>query len=109
MANLTKKDLRLRISNETSLPQARVRQVINLTLAHIMESMSKGRPVELRDFGVFKLAIRKARVGRNPNKPENVVLIPERYVVKFKSGKNLEERVFLLSSRLEKGLIRIAS
>ena len=94
MANLTKKDLRLRISSETSLPQAQVRQIINLTLVHIMESMSKGRPVELRDFGVFKLAIRKARVGRNPKKPDNEVLIPERYVVKFKSGRSLRNKCF---------------
>jgi nucleoid DNA-binding protein len=37
--------------------------------------------------------VRKSRIGRNPKKPENVVTIPERKVVKFKPGKVMKKRV----------------
>jgi DNA-binding protein HU-beta/integration host factor subunit alpha len=47
--------------------------------------------VELRNFGVLEVQRRKARIGRNPNKPETEVVIPERAVVKFKSGKILKQ------------------
>ena len=49
--------------------------------------------MEFRDFGVFEVCVRKARIGRNPNKPENVVTIPERKVVKFKAGKLMKAAV----------------
>ena len=61
-----------------------------MTLDIIREAITQGRDVELRNFGVFEVQIRKARVGRNPNKPETDVQIPERAVVKFKAGKELK-------------------
>jgi hypothetical protein len=42
---------------------------------------------------VFEVQIRKARIGRNPNKPETDVIIPTRAVVKFKSGKVLKAQI----------------
>jgi len=45
--------------------------------------------VEFRDFGVFEIATRRARIGRNPNKPTQIVQIPERKVVKFKPGRRM--------------------
>jgi nucleoid DNA-binding protein len=47
--------------------------------------------VEFREFGVFEIAERKARIGRNPNKPQDVVHIPVRKVVKFKPGKRMRQ------------------
>ena len=49
--------------------------------------------MEFRDFGVFEIVTRKSRIGRNPNKPEDVVVIPARKVVKFKPGKRLRKIV----------------
>jgi nucleoid DNA-binding protein len=40
--------------------------------------------------------VRKPRIGRNPNEPEQTVEIPERVVVKFKPGKIMRERVLKL-------------
>ena len=42
-------------------------------------------------MGVFEVTQRKARIGRNPNKPEDVVHIPGRKVVKFKPGKRMRQ------------------
>ena len=62
-----------------------------------MDALAAGRNVELRNFGVLEVQVRKARVGRNPNKPETEVVIPERAVVKFKSGKILKQKIKQLS------------
>ena len=42
---------------------------------------------------MFEIKVRKPRIGRNPNKPENTVVIPERRVVKFKPGKEMKAKV----------------
>jgi nucleoid DNA-binding protein len=96
---LTKRDLVIRISEETRLTQAEVLDVVQKTLDHISESLSKGDKVELRNFGVFEVRTRKARVGRNPNAPETDVPIPARSVVKFKPGKEMAAYVIKLPPR----------
>ncbi len=90
---MTKRDLVIRISNETKLTQQDVMQVVQRTLDHISEAVSNGKTVELRNFGVFEVKVRKARVGRNPNSPETDVRIPPRVIVKFKAGKEMREGV----------------
>ncbi|MFZ5806837.1 MAG: HU family DNA-binding protein [Verrucomicrobiota bacterium] len=97
MANLTKRDLVVRISNETGMIQHDVLNVIQKTLDYITESLAQGTAVQLRNFGVFEVKLRKPRVGRNPNKPENDVPIPARAVVKFKPGKEMKATVLKLS------------
>jgi nucleoid DNA-binding protein len=94
---LTKRDLVIRISEETGLVQQQVLDVVQKTLDYIAEALSKGDKVELRNFGVFEVKVRKARIGRNPNAPETDVPIPERAVVKFKPGKEMRADVFKLS------------
>jgi len=95
MANLTKRDLVVRISNESGLVQQQVFDVIQKTLDYITDALANGQNVELRNFGVFEVRLTKSRVGRNPNKPENDVIIPARATVKFKSGKVMRQRVLL--------------
>ena len=94
---MTKRDLVVRISEETGIVQQRVLQVVQRTLDHISETVAAGTTVELRNFGVFKVKVRKARIGRNPNRPETDVPIPRRSVVKFKPGKEMREAVVKLS------------
>jgi len=92
-ANLTKRDIVLSIYYKTGFPQKEVRDVVQLTLDTIAGALAQGHNVELRNFGVFEVQVRKSRVGRNPNKPEKEVTIPERAVIKFKSGKELKARI----------------
>ena len=96
---LTKRDLVMRISKETGLIQSQVFEVVQKTLNHITESLAKGDKVELRNFGVFDVKIRKARVGRNPQKPETDVPIPVRSMVKFKAGKEMRAQVLKLKPK----------
>jgi nucleoid DNA-binding protein len=94
---MTKRDLVVRISSETGLVQQQVLEVVQKTLDYISQSLTRGEKVELRNFGVFEVKIRKARVGRNPNAPETDVPIPQRAVVKFKAGKEMREAVLKLT------------
>ncbi len=94
---MTKRDLVIRISNETNLVQQQVLDVVQKTLDYIAEALAQGKKVELRNFGVFEVKVRKARVGRNPNAPETDVPIPQRAVVKFKPGKEMREQVLRLT------------
>jgi len=90
---MTKRDLVVKISKETGITQENVYLVIQKTLDHITEALSEGKHIEFRDFGVFEISQRKPRIGRNPNKPEDVVRIPARKVVKFKPGRQMKALV----------------
>ncbi len=96
---LTKRDLVIRISEETGLIQTQVFDVVQKTLDYIAETLAKGGKVELRNFGVFDVKIRKARVGRNPNKPATDVPIPARAMVKFKAGMEMKAEVLKLTPK----------
>ena len=91
MGTLTKRDLVVKISQDTGAVQQTVFKVVQLTLDHITEALARGENVELRNFGVLEVQRRKSRIGRNPNKPEAEVVIPARAVVKFKAGKVLKQ------------------
>ncbi|MBM3900529.1 MAG: integration host factor subunit beta [Verrucomicrobia bacterium] len=94
---MTKRDLVVRISAETGLIQEQVHDVVQKTLGYISEAVTRGDKVELRNFGVFEVKVRKARVGRNPNQPDHDVPIPQRMVVKFKPGKEMKDAVLRLA------------
>ncbi len=95
---MTKRDLVVRISSETGQIQHDVLAVVQKTLDYISEALAQGHTVELRNFGVFEVKLRKARIGRNPNAPETDVPIPPRAVVKFKPGKEMRESVIRLTT-----------
>ena len=94
---VTKRDLatrvRLAIKPDVKLHQAQVADVISHTLDAIRDALVNGNTVELRNFGVFKIEVRKERVGRNPKDPSVDIRIPERKVVKFRSGKELKNQL----------------
>lgn len=96
---MTKRDIVVKISSETGLTQSDVAVVVQRTLDYMGDELAAGKNIELRNFGVFEVKIRKSRKGRNPNKPKNEVVIPERVVVKFRAGKELKERVEKLKPR----------
>jgi nucleoid DNA-binding protein len=95
---LTKRDLVVQISDETGLIQNQVLDVIQKTLDHIATALARGDKVELRNFGVFEVRVRKARIGRNPNAPKTDVPIPQRTVVKFKPGKIMRGAVLKIGA-----------
>ncbi len=96
---MTKRDLVVKIASETDLTQNDVATVVQKTLDYMADELAEGKNIELRNFGVFEVKVRKSRKGRNPNDPENEVIIPERVVVKFRAGKELKARVDKINPR----------
>ena len=89
---MTKKEIVLKIAEETDLKQTDVKTVVQKTFDHIIDALSKGQTIELRNFGVFKVKSRKPRMGRNPKTGESVP-IPERKKVVFKPGMVMKKKV----------------
>src|SRR5436190_21153000 len=100
---MTKRDLVTRISDETGFVQGQVSEIVQKTFDGIVESLSRGEGVELRNFGVFEVRQRRPRVGRNPGEPTEEFPIPARAVVKFKPGKEMEEIVMRLAGKSGSG------
>jgi nucleoid DNA-binding protein len=93
---LTRREMVVDIAERTGLIQLDVQKVFEHVLDAIVAALAGGDKVELRNFGTFEVRVRKARVGRNPRRPEIDVPIPTRAVVKFKPGKEIKAAMALL-------------
>lgn len=94
MANTTtKRDLVIKISNQTGLTQQEVYNVVQKFLDSVTGELSAGNSVVMRNFGAFQVKEVKGKIGRNPKDPTKEVPIPPRAVVKFKPGKEMKEKV----------------
>ena len=89
---MTKKDIILKVSDETNIKQIDVKKVVQKSFDYIVEALARGEKIELRNFGVFKIKQRKSRTGRNPRTGE-AVPVPPRKVVVFKPGLEMKKKV----------------
>lgn len=92
MATITKRDLVERIAAKTALKRAVVKRTVQQFLDQITLELKRGNRLEFRDFGVFEIKERKARVGHNPKTLKRVE-VPARKIVKFKSGRLLRNGI----------------
>ncbi len=97
MATITKRDIVKRVCDHPDLKwelsHRKVANVIQLTIDTIVESLANGDTVALRKFGSFHVVETMERIGRNPNDPKKEVLIPPRAMVRFRTGKEMKEKV----------------
>lgn len=93
METITKRDVVTKVSDKTGLKQSDVSQVMESILETFVSELAKGNSVVMRNFGSFSVKEVKGKVGRNPKKPEQVMAIPPRAIVKFKVGKEMKEKV----------------
>lgn len=89
---MTKRELVIRVANKLGMTQSDVAKVIEGTFETISRSLANGERWELRDFGVFEVKTRAARIGRNPRTGDQVP-VPERRVVTFRPGKKMKELI----------------
>ncbi len=89
---MTKKEIVKTISDEIGLTQLKTKEIVQKTFDAIVETLVEERRIELRNFGVFEVKKRAARKARNPRTGDKVN-VPEKFVVTFKPGKEMEERV----------------
>lgn len=89
---MTKKEIVLKVAEELDIKQTDVKKVVQKTLDCMINALTKGETIELRNFGVFKVKSRRPRIGRNPKTGASVP-IPERKVVSFKAGMVMKKKV----------------
>ena len=89
---MTKKEIVKTISDEIGLTQLKTKEIVQKTFDAIVETLVEERRIELRNFGVFEVKKRAARKARNPRTGAKVY-VPEKFVVTFKPGKEMEEKV----------------
>jgi len=89
---VTKKEIVKTISEEIGLTQLKTKEIVQKTFDAIVETLVEEGRIELRNFGVFEVKKRAARKARNPRTGDKV-FVPEKFVVTFKPGKEMEERV----------------
>ena len=95
---VTKKEIVRTISEEIGLTQLQTKEIVQKTFNAIVEALVEERRIELRNFGVFEVKRRAPRKARNPRTGDKV-FVPEKFVVTFKPGKEMEERVRELEIR----------
>ena len=96
---MTKKEIVKTISDEIGLTQLKTKEIVQKTFDAIVETLVEERRIELRNFGVFEVKKRAARKARNPRTGDKVY-VPEKFVVTFTPGKEMEERVRELERRV---------
>ena len=89
---MTKKEIVKTISEEIGLTQLKTKEIVQKTFDAIVETLVEDGRIELRNFGVFEVKQRAARKARNPRTGQRVD-VPEKFVVTFKPGKEMEEKV----------------
>jgi nucleoid DNA-binding protein len=98
---VTKKEIVKAISDEIGLTQLKTKEIVQKTFDAIVRTLIEEKRIELRNFGVFEVKKRAARKARNPRTGEKV-FVAEKYVVTFKPGKEMEEKVRQLEEQAAK-------
>jgi nucleoid DNA-binding protein len=89
---VTKKEIVRTISEKIGLTQLQTKEIVQKTFDAVVETLVAEHRIELRNFGIFEVKRRAAHKARNP-RTGAAVFVPERYVVTFKPGKEMEQRV----------------
>ena len=96
---MTKKEIVKTISEEIGMTQLKTKEIVQKTFNAIVETLVEERRIELRNFGVFEVKKRAARKARNPRTGQRVD-VPQKFVITFKPGKEMEEKVRELEKRV---------
>lgn len=89
---MTKIELAKKIAEINGITDMRALKIVHSVFDCIIESLVKGCTSEFRDFGVFKVKLRKKRIGRNPKTGVLVKILPRRVVI-FKPGLKMRIKV----------------
>lgn len=101
---VTKKEIVKAISDEIGMTQLKTKEIVQKTFDAIVATLIEERRIELRNFGVFEVKKRAPRKARNPRTGEKV-FVPEKFVVTFKPGKEMEEKVRQLEEAAAKAAL----
>jgi len=89
---MTKADLVKKIAKDTGLFRKDVAIIVDSFLEKVKDTIREGNHIELRQFGTYKLKVRKNRIGRNP-KTNQTVPVPERVIPVFKFSREFKQDI----------------
>ena len=72
------------------LTQVQSYDIVQTAVEAMSAALASGKNISFRNFGVLQLVTRKPRPGRNPRNPSQVVSIPARTAVRFKTSPQLK-------------------
>jgi len=67
-------------------------KIFEIIFLEFTKALCGDKNIEIRGFGTYKIAKRKARIGRNP-KNSQLVQIPEKKMIKWKMSKTFFNRL----------------
>ena len=86
---MIKADIVKRICDDAKVTNGVAYTAIETILDTMKKALARGERIELRGFGVFKVANKKTGLGRNPKTGEEVRILSGK-TVKFKPGKEIK-------------------
>lgn len=90
---MNKKKLVAAAAARAGLSKKDTETAVNAMLDVIVDALQQRDRVQLVGFGCFETKLRAARIGRNPNHPDEVFEIPAFVQPCFKPGKMLKDAV----------------
>jgi len=93
MATVTKREMVGKLSDRLGVTQQQSSAWVEAFLDELTGSLANGDEVTFRTFGTFEVKVAKGKIGRNPNRPDEEVRIPDRCVVRFRPGRELKDKV----------------
>ena len=89
---MTKNDLIIEIVENIGYSRVEAQKMVDDFFEEIKNALIKDKQVKISGFGIFEIAHKRERIGRNPkNKVE--ATIKARNVVKFRSSNKLKEKI----------------
>ena len=92
MSTVTKKELIDRIAENTQAKRVVIKHIVQSFLDEIINELTENNRLEFRDFAVFEVRERAARMSQNPKTLEPAH-VPARKAVKFKMGRLMREKL----------------
>jgi len=80
------------LAEKFSITKRKAEEMVDTLISEIKSAVKKGENVSLAGLGIFKPAVRKARIGINPKTKEKIN-IPASRVVKFRPSKEFKELI----------------
>jgi DNA-binding protein HU-beta len=90
---VNKAELIASVAEKAGLTKKDAEVAVGAMISSIEAALVEGEKVQLIGFGTFETRQRKARQGRNPRKPDEVIKIAAAKAPVFKAGKALKDAV----------------
>ena len=90
---MNKAELVAAVAEKTGFTKKDAEIAVNAFVGSVEEALVKGEKVQLIGFGTFETRERKARQGRNPRKPGEVIDIAASKAPVFKAGQAFKDYI----------------